>query len=175
MLVEEIMTRNIMKIDCSKTIYDACNEFGSKKVGSLVVTDKDLIVGIITERDIIVKVVLKNKNPKATNIIEVMTPNLKTVHALAPIEKAATIMEENKIKKLPVILNNEIVGIITDTDLTRTIDALSKTIEELTNFYNISKENIEKMFDDWGDILLSFKGYKLLKGNGEKEKIVVKK
>ena len=96
-----------------------------------------------------------------------MTPNIKTVHALAPLEKASKIMKENKIKKVPVILNNEIVGIITEIDLSRTIDAFSDAVEELTRFYADSRQNLEKMMDDWGDILVGLKNYKHLSENKE--------
>jgi len=162
MLVEEIMTKDIVKIDCKNTVYEACKIYSVKKVGSLVVTDKDIIVGIVTERDAIEKVILGEKDPKKTRIMDIMTPNIKTVHALAPLEKAATIMKENNIKKLPVILNNEIVGMITETDLSRTIDAFSEAMNEFTDFYSETKENIEKMIDDWGDILIKMKAYKKL-------------
>lgn len=160
MLVEEVMTKNVVKINCKKTVLEACEEYSKHNVGSLVVMDNELIVGIITERDIIEKVILKNKNPKITKIFDIMSSNIKTVHALAPLEKAAKIMRDNKIKKLPVVLNNEIVGILTETDLSHTIDAFSETVQELTRFYADSRENIERMMDRWGDILVSLKGYK---------------
>ena len=162
MLVEEVMTKNIVDVDCNNTVYDACKKKKKKKVGSLVVKDKDIIVGIITERDTIEKVILQNKNPKETKVSEIMTPNIKTIHALAPIEKAAKIMKENKIKKLPVILNNEIIGIITETDLSNTIDAFSDAVEKLSEFYVETKENMEKIMDDWGDIIINLKGHKRL-------------
>ena len=135
MLVEEVMTREVVNISSDKTVLDACKLFSNKKVGSLVVMNKDITVGIVTERDTIEKVILQNKDPNKTKIIDIMSPNIITIHALAPLEKAAQIMKESNIKKLPVILNNEIVGIITETDLSRTIDAFSEAIEELVNFY----------------------------------------
>ncbi len=162
MLVEEVMTSDVVNIDCNKTVYDACKKYSDHKVGSLVVMDKNIIVGIVTERDTIERVILKNKNPKTTKIAEIMTPNIKTVHALAPLEKASKIMRDNRIKKLPVILNNEIVGIITETDLSRTIDAFSEAIEDLTRFYNDSRSNIENILDEWGNILVGLKSYKKL-------------
>jgi signal-transduction protein with cAMP-binding, CBS, and nucleotidyltransferase domain len=122
--------------------------------------DKDIIVGIITERDTIERVILQNLDPKGTKIIEIMSQNIKTIHALSPLEKAAQIMKENHIKKLPVILNNEIVGIVTETDLTQTIEVFSDKIEELEQFYVDTKCNIEKMMDEWGNILYSLKGFK---------------
>jgi Mg/Co/Ni transporter MgtE len=99
-----------------------------------------------------------------------MSSNIITVHALAPLERAAQIMRENGIKKLPVILNNEIVGIVTDTDLSRTIDVFSEAIEEMMTFYSESKDGIEQFLDNWGNILIKLKGYKKLEPfNGKKE------
>ena len=160
MLVEEVMTRNIIRIDSKKSIFDACKQLSKNKVGSLVVMDKSITIGIITERDIIEKAILQNRDPKKTKITEIMTPNIKTIHALAPIEKAAKIMKENKVKRLPVVLNNEIVGILTETDMTNTIEAFSEALEEMTKFYTESRDNIEKMMEDWGNILINLKEYK---------------
>ena len=162
MLVEEVMSKDIVNIDCNKTVFDACKVYSKHKVGSFVVMDKNIIVGIVTERDTIERVILQNKNPKITKVRDIMSPNIITVHALAPLERAAQIMNESKIKKLPVVLNNEIVGIVTETDLSRTIDVFSGAIEELINFYTDSKNNIEKFLDDWGNLLIKLKGYKKL-------------
>ena len=68
-----------------------------------------------------------------------MSSNLITVHAFSPLERAVQIMKESNIKKLPVILNNEIVGIVTEIDLSRTIDVFSGAIDELIDFYETVK------------------------------------
>ena len=162
MLVEEVMTKKVVSINSDRSVFDASKDYFKHRVGSLVVMDNNIIFGIITERDIIEKVILQNRDPKNTKIREIMTSNIKTVHALAPLEKAAKIMKDNNIKKLPVILNNEIVGIVTETDLTHTIEAFSEAVEELARFYNDSRENIEKMLDEWGNILVGLKGFKKL-------------
>lgn len=162
MLVEEVMTKDVVTIDCNKTIYDACKIYSQNKVGCLVAMDKNLVVGIITERDMIERVILQDMNPNETKVREIMSSNIKTIHALAPLEKAAQIMKENNFKRLPVILNNKIVGIITQTDLSRTIDAFSDAVEEMVKFYNDSKNSMEKMIDEWGNILYSLKGHKKL-------------
>ena len=171
MLVEEIMSRDIVSIDCNKTVYDACKVYSQNKVGSLVVMDKNITVGIVTERDTIERVILENRNPKTTKVRDIMSKNLITIYALAPIEKAAKIMKENGIKKLPVIMNNEIVGILTETDLSRTIDAFSEAIGNLFEFYGDSRETIEKIMDDWGNLLISLKSYKSLSQNKQIEPI----
>lgn len=157
MLVEEIMTKDVVTIDCKKTIYDACKLYKEKKVGCLVVMDNDILVGIITERDIIERGILQNKSPKKTKIREIMSSNLRTIHALSSLEKASQIMKDNKIKKLPVILNNKIVGIITQTDLSETIDIYSEAFENLAKFYEESKGNLEKIIDEWENIIYGLK------------------
>jgi len=172
MLVEEVMTRNIISINSGKTVFDACKHLSKHKVGSLVVIDKNITIGIVTERDVIEKAIIQNRDPKKTKITEIMSPNIKTIHALAPLEKAAKMMKENNIKKLPVILNNEIVGILTETDLTNTIEAFSDALDEMTKFYTESRNNIEKMLDEWGNILINLKEYKKIAETNEFEKVI---
>ena len=171
MLVQEIMTKNIIAISSGESVLEACKKYSTHKVGSLVVMDNDIIVGIVTERDIIESMILVNGDPKNTKVRDIMTPRIKTIHALAPIEKAAEIMNEHTIKKLPVILNNEIVGIVTETDLSRTIYASAIAIDELTKLYYESKDVLEKVINDWGNIIVGLKNYKKL-SETEKEKPV---
>jgi CBS domain-containing protein len=173
MQVEDVMTRDVVSIDSDENIYEACKIFSKFHVGCLVVMKNEIIVGIITERDTINRLILKNKNPNDTKVRDIMTPNIKTIHALAPLEKAATIMKENKIKKLPVVLNNEIVGIITETDLTRTINTFTENVEELTNFYLKSKESIDNIMHEWGNILYSLNGYR--KETDEEDNLIIEK
>jgi len=153
MLVQEIMTKDVVSIDCNKTIYDACKLYKDKKVGCLVVMDNDILVGIVTERDIIERAILQDKPAKKVKIKDIMSNNLKTIHALSSLEKASQVMKENEIKKLPVILNNKIVGIITQTDLSDTIDVYSEAFKNLTKFYEDSKENLEKIISEWEKIV----------------------
>ena len=160
MLVEDIMSKDVVTIDYKKTIYDACKLYKEKKVGCLVVMDKDILVGIVTERDIIERGILEDKPPRKTSISEIMSPNLRTIHALTPLEQASQIMKENKIKKLPVILNNKIVGIVTQTDLSDTIDVYSEAFEDLAKFYEESKDNLEKIINEWENIIYGLKGHK---------------
>jgi len=126
MLVQEIMTKKIETIKHNESVIDACNKFKEQHLGSLVVMENDTIVGIITERDIIERVILDEKNPKQTPVREVMTENVKTIESLKTIEEAVEIMKKNNIKKLPVIYNHIVVGIITEKDITHAIDMIKK-------------------------------------------------
>ena len=107
MFVKDVMAKKVISIEYDKTVLDACNKYKEHRVGSLVVVNAGVIVGIITERDIIERVVVKQKNPKKTKVEDIMSKNIITIHASAKIEQAAELMRKHKIKKLPVILNNE--------------------------------------------------------------------
>lgn len=130
MFVKDIMAKKVISIDINKTVLDACIIFKEKGLGSLVVVNEGVIVGIITERDIIERIVINQKNPSKTKVKEVMSKNIITIHASARIEKAAELMRKHRIKKLPVILNNEFVGIITVTDLANIMPNFSKIISD---------------------------------------------
>jgi len=160
LLVEEVMSKRVAAIDCNETVLNACKQYSEQHVGSLVVMNEKIIVGIITERDIIERAILKNRNPATIKVREIMSQNIKTIHSLAPLQKASHIMKENNIKKLPVIKNNEIVGIITVTDISRTISAFSTMLDRLIESYEKNRKTIETMFDEWGTLLKNLEHYK---------------
>ena len=130
MLVKEAMTKNVITIDKNKTVLDACNMYKDYKIGCLVVTDDGKCVGIVTERDLIERTMCKEKSPRLTKVSEIMSSNIKTVHSLDTLEKALEIMKKNSIKKLPVVVKEGIVGIITVTDISNARPDLSKRFIE---------------------------------------------
>jgi len=127
MLVQEIMTRRIETINSHEPVIEACRKYKEQKLGSLIVMEEDTLVGIITERDVIEKIILEEKNPRQIPVRDIMTANVKTVNSLQTVEEAVEIMKKNKIKKLPVIYNHIIVGIITEKDITHAIEILKKS------------------------------------------------
>lgn len=126
MLVQEIMSRDVVTISKDETAFDASIKYRDKKVGCLLVVDKDKCVGILTERDLIERVICEEREPKQTKVSEIMSKNLKTIHKLAKIEDANRLMKMHNIKKLPVVSNDTLVGIVTITDISRARPELSK-------------------------------------------------
>ncbi len=116
MKVKDIMKRNVLILRKDATIKDALDLMIENSVGSVIILESNKIVGIVTERDLLRKILSHNK-PLDTKIEEIMTRNIITVFADEKVEKAAEIMTENKIKKLPVIDGGKLVGIITLTDI----------------------------------------------------------
>jgi len=128
MLVKQAMTKNILVIHPDTAIKDAAKIMAQRRVGSLIAVEGNKLVGIITELDIIWKVVAGDLDPKITLVRDVMTKEVVTVKANQTLEEATQIMVENKIKKLPVLEGDKLVGIITATDL---ISVQPKMIEAL--------------------------------------------
>ena len=116
MLVQEIMTRNVVTMDCNETVLDAYKKYRDYKVGCIVITDDERCAGIVTERDLIERTI-DITTPEKIKVREIMSSDIKTVHGLEKIEKALEVMEEYKIKKLPVVSDDYVVGIVTISDI----------------------------------------------------------
>jgi len=130
MLVREIMVKDVVSINSNGTVFDACIKYKNKKVGCLLIVDNGVCVGIVTERDFVERAICMHRNPEKTRISEIMSSDIKTIHALEKVEKAADMMIKYKIKKLPVVMVDKIVGIITVTDISRARPDLSKRFIE---------------------------------------------
>ena len=126
MLVKEVMTHPVITIKCSDTVKNACNMYRDYKIGCLIVTCNNDSIGLITERDLIERTICDQRDPEKTKVKDIMTADVITIHSLEKIEKAIEIMIKNNIKKLPVVMKGDIVGIITVTDISRARPDLSK-------------------------------------------------
>jgi CBS domain-containing protein len=131
MFVKDAMTKEVVAINQNASVLDACNKYRDFKVGSLIVTDDEGdCVGIVTERDIIERTICPHRNPEQTKVKDIMSSKIITVQALDTLERASKIMKENKIKKLPVILNGDLVGIVTVTDISKKLPDLTKKMHD---------------------------------------------
>jgi CBS domain-containing protein len=118
MLVKEIMNRNVKTVRPEDTVKDAVKVMNEQRIGALVVVSgTGEVVGILTERDILTGVVATGKSADDVKASEIMTPNIVTITPDMTLEEAADVMTENKIKKLPVVHEGRLVGIVTATDL----------------------------------------------------------
>lgn len=128
MQVKDVMNPDVKTIKKDSTIQEAADLMSRYSIGSLIVVVETRVVGIITERDILQKVVAGGKDATKTAVEEVMTKEVIMIGPETDIEDAAEIMMEKRIKKLPVISQNNLIGIITATDL---CTASPKIIERL--------------------------------------------
>jgi len=116
--VRDIMAKNVVTIEQNKTALDAANLLTEKDVSFLVIVKAEKPVGVVTERDFVKKLVAQNKSPSDIPLSEIMSYKYRSVGPTAKIEDAIQKMLNHKIRRLLVIDNDELVGAITQTDLT---------------------------------------------------------
>jgi CBS domain-containing protein len=112
MKVREIMSRPIITEDGDAHITEIVKNMAELGIGSVVITSDGNPAGIITERDIALKVLLKNKRADEVKAKEVMSSPLLTIDAETSVEEASALAAEKRIKRLPVVENGVLVGII---------------------------------------------------------------
>jgi CBS domain-containing protein len=119
-IVKDIMTKNVISISVDNSVFEAAELMSSNQVGCLVIMDGEVPIGIVTERDIVRRVVAK-KIPLDTKISEIMSKSLITIDPDASLKEAARLMSDNKIRRLPVLKQNRLVGIVVASDLVRNL------------------------------------------------------
>jgi CBS domain-containing protein len=128
--VKDIMTKDVVTVESNKTVFEAAELMSTKELGCLIVVIKAFPVGIITERDIVRRIVAKRSSLDA-KVTEVMTKTLITVEPDTSLREAARVMSANKIRRLPVLKDNKLVGIVVASDFVRNVGKKTTTEEIL--------------------------------------------
>jgi len=127
-LVKEAMKSNPVLVFPQTTVFEAAELMKKHKNDTILVVDGKHPVGIVTERDIVKKVVAENKNPGKTLIKEVMTTPVMIIDPYVTIDDAMKLMGKCNIRRLPVVENNTLIGLITQNDISR----ISPTLHEIS-------------------------------------------
>lgn len=126
---------NVYSVSENITVYEALKIMGEKNIGALLVMEADKLRGIISERDYARKIVLKGKSSNETLVKEIMTEQVITVLPEDDIEKCMGLMSGRKIRHLPVMKEDKVLGVISITDVVTAIIELQKnTINHLQNY-----------------------------------------
>ena len=128
--VVEIMSTSPVTISADATVAEAASIMRDKEIGSLVVLEDSRPTGIVTERDVVTKVAAANKSAKDTDVREIMTSPLVAVHPHQEVAEAAKVMAARKIRRLPVIKEGKLVGMITENDIIRVWPQLIEVTRE---------------------------------------------
>jgi len=131
LLVREVMTTNVKTVRPFSTVKEVVQKMNKFGIGSVVVVEEDRPVGIITERDIMRNIAERFFDPSLVKAKDIMSTQLFTISGDVSVEEAARLMASRKIKKLPVIEDQKLVGIVTSMDVMRANPKIVGLLEEL--------------------------------------------
>lgn len=134
MLVRDILKTKGTKVHSiapNQTVYDAIAKMDELNIGALIVLNDQKLTGIISERDYRSKVILKGRSSRSTNVSEIMSADVYFVNPSDSVETCMSIMTDKKIRHLPVMRKDKIMGVISIGDLVKAI--ISKQKFEIKN------------------------------------------
>jgi len=145
--VEDVMVEGVVTIDADATVMKAVQLMNENEIGCLIVMRRGRAVGIITERDLLKRVIGKSKNPKKTRVREIMTKPLIAGQPNMDLEDATRLMFKMKIKKLPVLESQgRLLGLITLTDVARFQPQMIRILKKLSERTSAPKR-MQKVVD----------------------------
>lgn len=128
--VIDAMTKNPITIEKTATIKEAALKMLKNNVGSLIIKENDKLLGIITEKDMIDKVLAKNLDAEKTIVKGIMSQEIKTILPQMDLYDAITKMRDEDVRRLPVIENDEVIGLLTEKDVLKIEPSLFDVLVE---------------------------------------------
>ena len=143
MTVNQILSEKgneIHSIVSTITVYEALRTMGERNIGAILVIEDNILKGILSERDYARKIVLKNKASKETFVHEIMEREIITVKPSDHLDYCMDLITNKRVRHLPVVLEEKVVGIISIGDVVKSIIKVQKnTIEHLDSYINGTK------------------------------------
>lgn len=125
----------IFTIQPTDTVFSAIKLMAEKGIGAVIVTEKEKVVGIFSERDYTRKVILMERSSRTTNVNEIMTSNVITVTTNMSIESCLNLMTDKHLRHLPVVENDKLLGLVSIGDLVKAaMDDQKKLIDQLQQY-----------------------------------------
>lgn len=116
-------------------VLDAVRKMNQERIGALLVCEQGEMVGIFTERDVLIRIVDEGRDPKTTRVMDVMTSDVVAVRPETGVEEAMAIISERRFRHLPVLNEGALVGLVSSGDLTRWVSRNQEGhIQHLENF-----------------------------------------
>ena len=127
--------RHVISVAPDNSVLDAIKIMADKAIGSLVVLQDDKLMGIMSERDYARKVIIKGRSSESTQVAEIMTPDVVTTSSSQTVNECMNLMTERKIRHLPVVEDNQVIGMISIGDLVEAIISdQQEEIEQLEHY-----------------------------------------
>jgi CBS domain-containing protein len=144
--VDDAMVKEVMTIDENSTVKEAAEVMNKFEIGCLIAIRKGKAMGIITERDLLKRVVAEAKDATKTKVKDVMSSPLVVVEPNMDLEEAVRLMFQMKIKKLPVVDEKRLVGLVTLTDIARFQPQMIKILKQLA-MRQAAPKSMKKVID----------------------------
>ena len=148
--VRDIMKSEVVSMTSTKTVIEAAREMSSKNISCIVITDRKKPIGIVTERDLVKKIIAKNKGGDLA-LRDIMTQNPLTLKPDTSIVDAARMMKRNRIRRFPIIEKGVLVGIITETDI---LNGMNDMVRHLNWKLVNTKMAMEEFMDELTSLVL---------------------
>ena len=132
--VRDVMTQNPTSCNPSATVVDAAKVMASEDVGSVPVVKDGRLAGVVTDRDIVVRVLAEGRDPNSTTVGEIASSDLETVSPDDDLDTALRKMASGKVRRLPVVEGDQLVGIVAQADVARQGDdsETGQVVEEIS-------------------------------------------
>jgi len=131
LLVKDVMTKNVITIDSVASAKQAAELMDRHDIGCIIIMNEGKPIGIITERDMLKRVLLKFRDPRMTRVSDVMSTPLIAPHPETDLREAVRLMNERRIKKLPIVEDSLLIGLLSVTDVVRSIGFFDHVITSL--------------------------------------------
>lgn len=123
--IEEVMTRSPRVLDASATVEEAARCMSTDDIGDVIVREGDKVCGIVTDRDIAIRVIAEGRSPSSTKLGEICSKDLITLSPTDSIDEAVRLMRERAIRRIPVVQDGQAVGVVSIGDLAIDLDRSS--------------------------------------------------
>jgi CBS domain-containing protein len=132
--IKDVMTQNPTSCDPSTTVVEAAKVMASQDVGSVPVVKDGRLVGMVTDRDIVVRALAEGRDPSATKVGEIASSDLDTVSPDDDLNTALRKMASSRVRRLPVVKDDQLVGIVAQADVARQGDdsETGQVVEEIS-------------------------------------------
>lgn len=131
MIVRDVMAKNVKTVKTDDTVHAAVQKMNKFDIGSVVVVSSGRPIGIITETNIMRRIVEPRMDPATVWAKDIMSSPLTTIDENTPLEEAAKIMVDKKITRLPVMKDDKLVGLISSTDILKASPTQLGILDEL--------------------------------------------
>lgn len=137
MRAKDVMVKDIVKVGSCALVDNAVKVMNKNNIGCLIIEDNGETRGIVTQRDLLKKVLEKARDPRKLVVSDIMTKKLIVGSPDMEIHEAARLMFQKKIKKLPIVENGRLVGLITLSNIARTVGVDQKMIDIVEKLSNM--------------------------------------